>query len=72
MISVAKRNQLSDDSDLESARISSCKQGLAAAVGNQKPDSSNSGFNKLVINVQDMNYSFKVLGCEFTYLGEIK
>ncbi len=39
---------------------------------NQKPDSSNSGFNKLVINVQDMNYSFKVLGCEFTYLGEIK
>ena len=107
--------QLSDDSDLGSARISSCAKDQAAVVGIQAKsksgqikqqflpanelklqgiesfqvlteenssagkfelyiasDNFNSGFNKLVINVQNMNYSFKVVGCDFTYLGEIK
>lgn len=35
-------------------------------------DAYNSGFNKLTIQLPGMNYSFKAIGCEFTYLSDIK
>lgn len=107
--------QLNEDGELNSAKVSSCKPGQAAAIGIQAKSKSgqikqqliptevirlqgtesfqvftieNSTFgklelylatdgfnrddNKLLINVPNMNYSFKAVGCRFRYLGEIK